>query len=309
MRRAEFLAAERRGAEPRSESPFANLAQAQTGNERRFRSVRVALDRRTQAEHRQPEPFLPRLAGTREPRPARADHRPDCAHVRLVAGDLAACRDGLRLCVRRNRPHELRAARSHRHSGGAIPGPADPVRRRIHPVAQPEHRACVPHLPGAHGPAGGGDRCVVAVVHARTSERSDRRLLPACLPAVHRRVAECGAVLAPGGAHHVLGIQGRPGISRSDYLRRPAAQRAHTARHLEPAAAVRAHQRCDVATRCISCCCRRSWPLSLRPTGYGGSCRCFALVSVILLMYGNLSSRWEQMLVYVQRWFLVGSRW
>jgi len=33
----------------------------------------------------------------------------------------------------------------------------------------------------------------------------------------------------------------------------------------------------------------------------------FALVSVILLMYGSLSSRWEQMLVYVRRWFLVGS--
>ena len=33
----------------------------------------------------------------------------------------------------------------------------------------------------------------------------------------------------------------------------------------------------------------------------------FALVSVILLMYGSLSSRWEQMLVYVQRWFLVGT--
>ena len=33
----------------------------------------------------------------------------------------------------------------------------------------------------------------------------------------------------------------------------------------------------------------------------------FALVSIILVMYGSLSSRWEQMLVYVQRWFLVGS--
>jgi len=33
----------------------------------------------------------------------------------------------------------------------------------------------------------------------------------------------------------------------------------------------------------------------------------FALVSIILLMYGSLSSRWEQMLVYVQRWFLVGT--
>src|SRR5262245_16366198 len=33
----------------------------------------------------------------------------------------------------------------------------------------------------------------------------------------------------------------------------------------------------------------------------------FALVSVILLMYGSLSSRWEQMLVYVERWFLWGT--
>ena len=33
----------------------------------------------------------------------------------------------------------------------------------------------------------------------------------------------------------------------------------------------------------------------------------FALVSIVLLMYGSLSSRWEQMLVYVERWFLVGS--
>jgi hypothetical protein len=33
----------------------------------------------------------------------------------------------------------------------------------------------------------------------------------------------------------------------------------------------------------------------------------FALVSIILLMYGSLSSRWAQMLVYVRRWFLVGA--
>jgi hypothetical protein len=33
----------------------------------------------------------------------------------------------------------------------------------------------------------------------------------------------------------------------------------------------------------------------------------FTLVSLILIMYGSLSSRWEQMLVYVQRWFLVGT--
>ncbi|HET9865210.1 MAG TPA: hypothetical protein VFP37_17345 [Steroidobacteraceae bacterium] len=33
----------------------------------------------------------------------------------------------------------------------------------------------------------------------------------------------------------------------------------------------------------------------------------FALVSAILLMYGSLSSRWEQMLMYVRRWFLVGT--
>ena len=33
----------------------------------------------------------------------------------------------------------------------------------------------------------------------------------------------------------------------------------------------------------------------------------FALVSVVLLMYGSLSSRWEQMLVHVRRWFLVGT--
>ena len=30
----------------------------------------------------------------------------------------------------------------------------------------------------------------------------------------------------------------------------------------------------------------------------------FTLVSVILVMYGSLSSRWEQMLVFVQRWRL-----
>ena len=33
----------------------------------------------------------------------------------------------------------------------------------------------------------------------------------------------------------------------------------------------------------------------------------FTLVSIILVMYGSLSGRWEQMLVYVQRWFLVGT--
>ncbi len=33
----------------------------------------------------------------------------------------------------------------------------------------------------------------------------------------------------------------------------------------------------------------------------------FTFVSLILVMYGSLSSRWAQMLVYVQRWFLVGT--
>jgi hypothetical protein len=33
----------------------------------------------------------------------------------------------------------------------------------------------------------------------------------------------------------------------------------------------------------------------------------FVIVSIVLLMYGSLSSRWEQMLVYVDRWFLVGT--
>lgn len=33
----------------------------------------------------------------------------------------------------------------------------------------------------------------------------------------------------------------------------------------------------------------------------------FTVVSAVLLMYGSLSSRWEQMLVYVRRWFLVGT--
>jgi len=33
----------------------------------------------------------------------------------------------------------------------------------------------------------------------------------------------------------------------------------------------------------------------------------FAVVSLVLLTYGSLSSRWEQMMVYVERWFLVGT--
>jgi len=33
----------------------------------------------------------------------------------------------------------------------------------------------------------------------------------------------------------------------------------------------------------------------------------FVIVSIVLLMYGSLSSRWEQMLVYVDRWFMVGT--
>jgi hypothetical protein len=33
----------------------------------------------------------------------------------------------------------------------------------------------------------------------------------------------------------------------------------------------------------------------------------FALISLVLLTYGSLSSRWEQMMVYVERWFLVGT--
>lgn len=33
----------------------------------------------------------------------------------------------------------------------------------------------------------------------------------------------------------------------------------------------------------------------------------FTFVSIVLLTYGSLSSRWEQMIIYVQRWFLVGT--
>jgi hypothetical protein len=33
----------------------------------------------------------------------------------------------------------------------------------------------------------------------------------------------------------------------------------------------------------------------------------FAVVSLVLLTYGSLSSRWEQMMVYIERWFLVGT--
>ncbi len=33
----------------------------------------------------------------------------------------------------------------------------------------------------------------------------------------------------------------------------------------------------------------------------------FAIVSLVLLTYGSLSSRWEQMMVYIERWFLVGT--
>ena len=49
MRRAEILANERRGADARSDSPFANLAQSQEGRERRFHAMRVAIDRRAEA--------------------------------------------------------------------------------------------------------------------------------------------------------------------------------------------------------------------------------------------------------------------
>lgn len=34
---------------------------------------------------------------------------------------------------------------------------------------------------------------------------------------------------------------------------------------------------------------------------------CFAVVSLVLLTYGSLSSRWAQMMVYIERWFLVGT--
>ena len=33
----------------------------------------------------------------------------------------------------------------------------------------------------------------------------------------------------------------------------------------------------------------------------------FAIASLVLLVYGSLSSRWEQMLVYIDRWFLIGT--
>jgi hypothetical protein len=33
----------------------------------------------------------------------------------------------------------------------------------------------------------------------------------------------------------------------------------------------------------------------------------FAVVSIVLVMYGSLSQRWAQMLVYVERWYLVGT--
>src|SRR5262245_17423551 len=65
-RKGEILAATRAASASRSESPFANLAQSPSGGERRFHSMRVALDRRTEASIGNLSRFfrvLPRLDG------------------------------------------------------------------------------------------------------------------------------------------------------------------------------------------------------------------------------------------------------
>jgi Patatin-like phospholipase len=306
MRRAELLATERRGADSRSESPFANLAQAQTGSERRFRSVRVALDRRTQEHIGNLNRFFRAL-----PSLASRDRRT------LIIG-LIALMCGSLLVV------SPLAATAY----GFAYGETDAIG-----CARLDHTSLVVAQFVALLLLFVGGLVLwrsLGIVHAFRTCLALTFLLVLVIGALwlwftpehpseaaggfypHVYVLFIGALLAVALFSRLLAH-----IMFSGFKAAPAFREAITCEdllHNERIPPDVSNLRLlsalinGVTANPLHFMLLPSYVAFIAPTDWlWWIVPMFALVSVILLMYGSLSSRWEQMLVYVQRWFLVGT--
>ena len=305
-RRAENLATERRGADSRSDSPFANLAQPQAGTERRFQSMRVAIDRRAEAT----------VGNLRRFRRA----------IGLVRGtEKRALRIGL---VVLSLGAFLIVAPIVATAYGFATGKTDPLScaRLDHPAMVVAQFVALLALLAA----GFILWRRMSLAHAFRTCLALTVLLVVVIGALwlwftpehpseatggfypHIYLFFIGALLAVALFSRLLAH-----IMFSGFKAAPTFRNALTCEDLLRNERIPP----DVSNlRLLSALINgvTSNPLHffllpsfvafIAPTHWlWWIVPSFALVSIILLMYGSLSSRWEQMLVYVQRWFLVGS--
>ena len=306
MRRAELLAAERRGVDPRGDSPSANLAQEQSGSERRFRSVRVALERRTRENIGNLSRFfraLPSLA-SRDRRALIIGMITLMCGSLLVVSPLAATAYGFAF------------------------GESDPMS-----CARLDHTGMVVAQFLAVlilFVAGFVLWRSLGIVHAFRTCLALTVLLAAVIGALwlwftpdrpseaaggfypHIYLLFIGALLCVALFSRLLAH-----IMFTGFKAAPAFRDAMTCEdllHNERIPSDVSNLRLlsalfnGVTSHPLHFLLLPSFVAFMAPTDWlWWIAPMFALVSVILLMYGSLSSRWEQMLVYVQRWFLVGT--
>lgn len=306
MRRAETLATERRGADSRSDSPFANLAQSQQGSERRFHSVRVAIDRRAEASIGNLRRFFGAMRNVRG-----KDKR--ALRIGLVVLSLGAL---------------LVVAPIVATAYGFATGETDALS-----CARLDHPAMVVAQFIALAALWVGGFFLwrkFSIAHAFRTFVLLALLLVAVIGALwlwftpeHPSEATGGfyphIYLFFVGALLVVALVARllAHIMFTGFTAAPAFRKALTCEdllHNERIPPDVSNLRLlsalinGVTSNPLHFLLLPSFVAFVAPTDWlWWIVPSFAFVSIILLMYGSLSSRWEQMMVYVQRWFLVGT--
>ncbi len=306
MRRAESLATERRGAESRSDSPFANLAQAQEGTERRFNRVRVAIDRRAEENVGNLRRFFRAL--------------------RNVQGkDKRALRIGL---VVLSMGSLLVVAPIVATAYGFAFGETDPMScaRLDHPaMVVAQFVALLALLAGGFflwrsmSMAHSFRTClaltvllvvVIGVLWLWFTPEHPSEATGGFYP--HIYLLFIGALLAVALFARLLAHIMFSGFKAATAFRDAliCEDLLHNERIPPDVSNLRLLSALinGVTSNPLHFFLLPSFVAFVAPTDWlWWLVPSFALVSIILLMYGSLSSRWEQMLVYVQRWFLVGT--
>jgi len=306
MRRAESLATERRGAESRSDSPFANLAQAQEGTERRFNRVRVAIDRRAEESVGNLRRFF-RALRTVQGRDKRA--------LRIGLGVLSL---GSLLVVT---PIVATAY-------GFATGVTDPMScaQLDHPaMVVAQFLALLALLAGGFflwrsmSIAHSFRTCVtltillvvvIGVLWLWFTPEHPSEATGGFYPHVY--LLFIGALLAVALFSRLLAHIMFSGFKAATAFREALVceDLLHNERIPPDVSNLRLLSALfnGVTSNPLHFFLLPSFVAFVAPTDWlWWIVPSFALVSIILLMYGSLSSRWEQMLVYVQRWFLVGT--
>ena len=306
MRRAEYLATERRGAETRSDSPFANLAQAQQGSERRFHSMRVAIDRRAEASVGNLRRFFAALKNVRgrDKRALRIGLVVLSFGALLVVAPIAATAYGFATgktdplsCARLDHPGMVVAqfvALLALWTGGFF------LWRKFSVAHAFRTCALLTLLLGA----------VIGVLWLWFTPEHPSEATGGFYP--HIYLLFVGALLAVALFARLLahimftGFQAAPTFREAlvceDLL--------HNERIPPDISNLRLLSALinGVTSNPLHFFLLPSFVAFVAPTDWlWWIVPSFMAVSIILLMYGSLSSRWEQMLVYVQRWFLVGT--